>query len=202
MSRPPFEITLNVDAFLQKAKQLNDSLDQLPFALSTMLNDAAFAARRVLTEVTWPSHVTARNRTFISASLRVEKATKSNLRIKIYDVLGRGKLKQHATGGSAQPQRSRVFAIPIPGRVQRTTRGVASKDRPRNLVTNSRRAVRITPKGIFVGEHGRLVLKYAFKPSVFIHKDVPFYEDFAYTIGHHCRTSFAEHMARAVATRR
>jgi hypothetical protein len=197
-----FELKIDASAFELRAKQMNASMDQLPFAMSTMLNEAAFAARRVLTESTWPRHVTQRNKTFISASLRVATSTKANLAVMIYDTLGRGHLREHAKSGTITPYQSRNFAIPIKGRVQRTARGVRLRDRPYNLATNSKRSVRFTSKGIFVGQGGHLTMFYAFKRAVFLKKTVPFHEDFAYTIFNHCRTSFDAHMTRAMLTRK
>ena len=50
--------------FEQAARRLGGAIDQVPFAISQTLNDAAFAARASLIENTWPSHVAVRNRNF------------------------------------------------------------------------------------------------------------------------------------------
>lgn len=198
-----FDFDLNVDQFVKKTEELGAAYDQLPFVLASLLNDAAFAARRVLVETTWPSHVTQRNKAFISASLRVQKAEKQNLSVHIYDVLKRGHLKEHATGGVTVPFRARKFAIPMPGQIRRTSRGVASNQTPTALIARTpKRALRVTSRGIFVAEHGRLHLKYSLKPTVNQPKDVPFFEDFEYSIRAEMRTGFADKMAMAMATRR
>ena len=194
-----FHLSIDATAFIEKAKKIEGGLRQLPFALSVTLNDAVFSTRRVLTEYTWPRHVNVRNKSFISASLRVEKATKHNLRVMIYDILERGKLYYHAKGGLVRPYSSRVFAIPIPGHVRRTARGIAQRDRPRNLELN-RRSVRVTKRGIFVGKKGRLQMIYSFKPAISQPKDVPFFEDFNYSMRNEIRTNFGRSFARALST--
>jgi hypothetical protein len=217
-------IELEIDAkpLAERAEQLGAAADQLPFIFMTVMNDAAFKARQVLTEVTWPSHVQVKNRQFISAALRVEKATKDNPAIRIYDVLGKANLKQHAYGGIARPIRSRQFAIPMPG-FGRFSLGDASLRSPALLIEKGEpfiagivrklkgkkrrksrrkvdvlRSVRITPKGIFVGKGGRLHLAFAFKRSVTIPSQVPFDQDFRYTVTEAVRTGFDDKVVRAM----
>ena len=198
-----FEVSIDASAFEEMAKRLDGSIDQLPFALSKTLNDAAFAARTVLVQSTWPRHVQQRNASFIGASLRVERATKGNLTAGVYDQLGnRGHLLELARGGTVTPTRSRVFAIPVSSDIRRGARGVRQQDRPRNLVSNNRRAVRVTSKGIFIGKGGRLQMVYAFKPSVTIPKRVPFYSDFSEVIVREMAANFASNVAYAMATRK
>jgi hypothetical protein len=60
------------------------------------------------------------------------------------------------------------------------------------------RAVRITPKGIFVGKGGRLRLAFAFKPSVNIPSQVPFDQDFKYTMTEAVRTGFDDKVVKAM----
>ena len=55
---------------------------------------------------------------------------------------------------------------------------------------------------IMIGKGGRLVLQYLSRPTVNIKKDVPFYEDFNYTMSNEICTGFADAMSRAMATRR
>lgn len=196
-----FSITFDVSDFGKRAERLGAEAKQVPFALSMMLNDAAFNARRALVD-TWPRYVTARNASFIGASLHVDRANKGNLQVAIKDVLGRGHLYEQAHGGTVEPTRSRVFAIPITNMVRRGARGVAQADRPRNLLTNNRRAVRITPRGIFVGKGGKLRMMYAFKASVRIVKNVPLVETFTYTMLEEARTGFVKALAYAMATAR
>lgn len=197
------EIEFDTEAFVEKAKQFGEAVDQLPFALMTLLNDAAFHTRQVLVQSTWPKHVQQRNTSFISAALRVGKATKQNLEIKIYDQLRRANLYEHAKGGTIQPHQARRFSIPMPNaNIRRTASGVAARDRPRYIIENTpKRALRVTARGIFVAEAGRLHMKYSFKSLVSLKKDVPFYEDFAYSMAQELRTGFDEKLRRAISTR-
>src|ERR1019366_4021305 len=71
------------------------------------------------------------------------------------------------------------LAIPVSGKLVRGMRGIAKGQRPKALIASTpKRALRITSKGIFVGEGGRLNLMYAFKTSVTQPEDVHFEEDF------------------------
>jgi hypothetical protein len=132
----------------------------------------------------------------------VARSTKGSLEVAITDVLGRGHLLQHARGGTVTPAKSRVFAIPISKDIRRGATGVRQSDRPRNLLTNNRRSVRITSRGIFIGQGGRLKMVYAFAPQVRIPKDVDFYGTFSDVMIIEIRTSFGDHLARAMATAR
>lgn len=195
------ELNFRIDKFEAKAAEIGGALDQVPFALSLALNDAARAARQVLVQETWPKHVTQRNSAFIGRALRTVFATKHSLRVEIYDDLNRGHLALHATGGTKEARKR--FAIPVKGRIARTAHGVRSDQTPTAIIANrSKRDVRITPRGIFVAEGGKLHLMYAFAAKVFQPKDVPFEEDFATAVVNEVRTSFPEAMKRAMATRR
>jgi hypothetical protein len=126
-------------------------------------------------------------------------------RVRIYDVLGnRGHLLEHARGGTERPFKSRMFAIPSQdAKVRRTARGISQRDTPSAIIANTpKRALRVTPGGIFVGKAGRLHLIYSFKAQVTQPKDVPFYEEFAYVMNNDMRTGFDEKMAKAMATRK
>lgn len=198
-----FDLKIDPTPFVNRTIEMNAAIDQLPYVFSRLLNDAAFAARRVLVEQTWPSHVMQRNKSFLSASLHVDKATKASLQVTVYDKLKHGHLEQLARGGSVRPMRARRFAIPMPGMVRRTSQGVASHDRPAQVIARTPpKALRITPRGIFVAQGGKLRLMYALKPSVVIRATVPFYEDFEYTINAEMRTGFAKQMKAAMATRK
>jgi hypothetical protein len=199
-------ISIEIDPtpFLERTKELRAKADQLPFVLSRLLNNAAFNARRVLIETTWPSHVQVRNKAFLGAALRVDTSTKTDLEVRIYDVLrNRGHLLEHAKGGVERPFRSRVFAIPAPGRVRRTAHGVSQRDTPAAIIARTpKRALRVTSRGIFVGEAGRLHLIYSLKPQISQPQDVPFYDDFNYVMTNDMRTGFDEAMIAAMRTRR
>jgi hypothetical protein len=185
----------------REAKHLGAFIDQVPFAMANAMTTAAFKTRTLLIDDTWPVHVTARNKTFMRAALRVIPAKKHNLEVSIIDVLHRGALELHARGGTKTPLRSRL-AIPPKG-VRRGAHGIPVGLRPRAIVDNTpKRALRITSKGIFVGSGGRLHLKYSFSASAHIKPDVPFYEDFERYMTQEMMTAFPVSLEKAMATRR
>jgi hypothetical protein len=195
------DLKLDVDTFIAKAKQIDGAISQLPFALAQSMNTAAFNTRAKLIGDTWPSHVQQRNRTFIRAALRVARANKNNLRVEIQDVLGRGSLILHARGGT-KAARGRL-AIPPAGSVTRTARGVRASQKPAAIIAKTpKRALRITPRGIFVGQGGRLHLKYSFRPSASVSADVPFDEEFQRMMREEINRAFPLALAFAMASAR
>lgn len=195
-------LSFDMRDFERKAAEIAGAMDQIPFALANAMTSAAFKAREVLVSETWPSHVEQRNRAFIRRALRIEKARKNDLRVEIYDDLGRGHLQLHAKGGT-RAARGRRLAIPPQGTAQRKAGGgIKAGALPKALIARTpKRALRITPKGIFVGENGRLKLKYVFAPSAQINKDVPFYEDFERVMRQEIAAAFPGAMKRAMQTR-
>jgi hypothetical protein len=100
------EIQFDFRDFERFANRWEGGARQLPFALAGALNDAVFKARQVLVEVTWPRARHVYNARFVSASLRVEKATKANLVAAVVDTLNRGIIQRHAKGGVKRPSKS------------------------------------------------------------------------------------------------
>jgi hypothetical protein len=77
---------------------------------------------------------------------------------------------------------------------------VRKSQRPHAVIVNTpKRALRITPRGIFVGKGGRL---YAFKASAAQPADVPFDREFREAMTAELRISFPASLARAMASRR
>jgi hypothetical protein len=197
-------LTFDFSDFERAARAMNAKIDQVPYALSRALNDSAFGTRKSLIDVTWPSAVQVVNKTFMRASLNIEKASKAHLQVAIVDKLGRANLKQHAESGVKRRKTAgKNLAIPPTGTVTRTAKGVRANQRPRALIADTpKRALRITQRGIFVGQGGRLHLRYAFKPEARIKPDVPFYRDFEGEMREQMRVEFPRAMAKAMATRR
>jgi hypothetical protein len=194
-----FEIKFNVDDFIRKTLELNAAIDQIPFALSLALNQAAMNARKVLVQDTWPRSVNVKNPGFIGRALRTKFSTKNNLVVEVFDDLGKASLQLHALGGTKRPKSSRELAIPIKGRVSYTQRGVRSADRPRNL----KNSFLIPGKGIFKRERGGgISMVYALKPTAQIKPDVDFYGTWTEVMRNELRTSFPAAMARAMKGRR
>lgn len=196
-------ITLEIDAsaFERRAKEMKKQIEQVPYALAIAMNRAVENTHQLLVESTWRDHVTERNKSFIGRALRAKKAHKGNLRVEIFDSLGRAHLKLHDTGG-IKTAKGRL-AIPQAGAVRRGASGVRKSQRPRAIVLNTpKRALRITAKGIFVGKGGRLQLMYAFASSANIRADVPFEEDFRTAMVAELRTSFPAAISNAMKRRR
>ena len=172
------------------------------------MNEAAFNTRRVLVQSTWPSHVHQRNASFISYVLRVEKATKSQLRVEIYDQRGFDFIKRLETGGTKE---ARQANLAIPAGVKIGTRGVIASQKPRALanafVMDRGRGPALWKRMPAKGKgkkriEGKLKLMYVLKPSVQVGAMVPFEEDFTTAMRAELRTSFPSAMARAMKSRR
>jgi hypothetical protein len=188
-------VDFNIKDFIAAAERIEGARQVLPYVIANLLNDGAFKTRQVLVQDTWPTHVVARNRNFISASLQVEKANKNNLEVMIYDRLDHGNLKMHAEGGNRRA-RGNNLAIPDETNVRKGAGGVYKSQLPSSIISRTpKRALRITTRGIFVGRGGRLIRMYSLKPQVEIKADVPFYKDFNYVMLNAVRTGFADAVA-------
>jgi hypothetical protein len=196
-------LSFDLSAFERKAQEIGGAIDQIPFALSTALNEAAFNTRQVLVQQTWPSHMSVRNPSFIGAALRVEKATKQTLAVAISDTGpagGRANLSLHAKGGTKTARGN--LAIPDSKlKSRRTGRGVPKGLRPTALPNSFKRGDVIYQR---VGKKGRdgLKLMYTLKPSAPIRADVPFEQDFVASMRNVMRTAFPAAMARAMKSRK
>lgn len=172
------DINLDFTPFRAKARQMGIFADdQLPFAISRSLNDSMF--KRVRPQIigpTWQSAFKVRNQGLPRTAIRVETSSKAKLSAGVFDALGKADLQKHALGGTKTPKRT-VLDIPIQSRVALGARG--KRPWASTVVKRTpKRALRILPKGIFVGEGGRLNLVYAFKGSARLSKRFPFYDDF------------------------
>ena len=188
----------------QAANKIGAAQDQIPFAMSRVLNDAAFATRRVLAEETWPRHVTQRRKNFPSVVLHVDRSSKGHLTVAIRELEQKTpSLQRHAKGGVKRP-RGRNLAIPLKAWVQRTSQGAVRKDMsPKAIIARTpKRALRITNRGIFVGEGGRLHLRYSLKGQALQPPDVPFEKEFERSMTYAINQLFEPRMQLAMATRR
>lgn len=195
-------IEIDVSAFERRAKEMHAQIDQVPYALALSMNKAVENTREALIQGTWPRHVNQRNQGFIGRALRRgPKATKRNLRVEIYDSLGRAHLKLHDTGGEKTARGK--FAIPASAAIKRTARGVPRSKRPAVIIANTpKRALRVTDRGIFVGKRGRLQLMYSFRAQTEQPADVPFHQDFREAMTIELRTSFKAAVEKAMKPRR
>jgi hypothetical protein len=199
-----FELQIDMQEVERAAEALRGATDQIPYVMSSILNTAAFATRGSLVKETWPQHVKQRALNFPSVVLYVDKATKDNLTVSISENRdSTAPLQPHADGGVKQA--AKRFAIPMPDyrEGKMTARGLRKNSRARAIIERTpKRALRITSKGIFIGEQGRLRLAFVFKQSVTIPKDVPFHEDFDRHMREGITTLFEPKMAQAMRTRR
>lgn len=201
-----FTLKIDMQQVEAMAADLKVSADQLPYAMSRAMNEAAFATRRALVQDTWPQHVTQRRSNFPSAVLQVDVSDKSNLTVGIRETSNTApSLTLHAEGGDKRPRKpgSHNLAIPLKGWAVRTEHGVRDDQTiARIIAVTPRRALRITKTGLFVGEGGKLHLRYSFKPSATQPKDVPFYEDFEAGMNTGIQQSLPHFMREAMRTRR
>jgi hypothetical protein len=193
--------------FREMAEQMNGAFSQFDYAMSRTLNEALVETREVMVRSTWPSHVTQRNVSFLSSTLRMAFSSKNQmpLRASIYSADSRrGQIvERQAVGGTVRPKRSRHLAIPLKEWVRRGARGVYLTQREQYLIaTTPKRALRILPQGLFIGEGGRLHLKYSYKGQTTQREQVPLYETFHETMATAMRTGFQYWMAKAMATRK
>jgi hypothetical protein len=192
-------LDLDVSAFEKWAERLGGSIEQLPFAISVALNDAAFATRSKLIEETWPAHVHVRNKGFLRAALRVQPSSKHELTVTIFDTLHRGHLGLHAMSG-IKLAKGRL-AIPTAS-VRRNSDGRIQRSQlPRNI-----KRVVVKNNMVFAaigrGKNEKLVLMYRLRPSARIKKDVPFHEDFASDMRAEIMRRFPAALAKAMRTAR
>jgi len=208
-----FTVKFDTREFEERARAMGAALDQVPYALSRALNDAAKVARREIISDTWPSHVTVRNRGFLNAVMTTRFSDKHNLSVEFYDRTPdqRGHLQMHAVGGVKVPKGA---YLPIPAKdnilgVTLGARGITpSSLKPAAVVSStSKRALRIARikrsgnMGIFVGRGGRLNLIYVLLRRATIKPTVPFYQDWADIIRREARLHFASRMKQAMLTR-
>lgn len=194
-----FELKIDASAFEVWSVAMDAMLDQIPFALSRALNDAAFDARQVLVDQTWPSHVTVRNTSFIGWALKIERSDKYNLRVTIYDQSkGNVHLPLHAEGGTKTAKGR--FAIPTAA-VSLTSQGARTNQKPSNLARKV-----VIGNAIYQQQgHGRnqkLVKMYTLAHSVKQPADVPFEQDFETAMRASITAHFPVRMMEAMKTRR
>ena len=196
------ELHIDPKPFADIAKKYEKGLGQLPYAFSRTLNSAAQKTRTGLIEETWPNSIQQRNTSFMKAALTTKgaSASKTNLSVTIYDKLGRVDLVAHDAGGTKTPHGAR-FAIPLKGSVRRGAHGVYAGQTPRAIIASTpARALRLTQRGLFVGEGGRLHLKYSFQPHAYQPADVKFTSDFQRNFARHFEEEFFTNFFKALDT--
>ena len=152
----------------------------MPTVIRNSLNDTAFDIRKHTVDFTYPQAFQVRNKRFIGAALRVEKASKIKLSAAVFDRLHREYLQRHTTGGTKFP---RGRNIAIPAGVKRTKSGQISKaNRPRALLNKPKVFKTKTRAGqeLIIRRKGRkgknLEVLYILEPRARIKRTFRFYE--------------------------
>jgi hypothetical protein len=193
------EVKLDMRDFERAALSAGQALDQVPFALSQALNDAAKVARREIVDTIWPQSVTVRNRAFMGWMMRTDFADKRNLKVRLYNREPREFLPRQAEGGTKLPHRGRQLAIPgtIVKRAM-TSRGVPPGLKPRDLPNSFRRKNAIFQR---VGKD-RLRLMYILESQANVPKRFPAHEAWDRIMRSEVMRAFGPRMQRAMRTRR
>jgi hypothetical protein len=193
------KLEFDFDDFVKQAAAFDIAADQMPYAFALALNRAADVTRNLLIQTTWPQHIKQRNQSFIAASLttRDARASKQSLSVEIYDKLDRGNLQMQAKGGTRAPMGGSNLAVPASD-VPKTSRGVPSRLRPKNMPTAVRKGDVLYARD----KKNRLKLLYVLKPTTKIPRRVPFYEDFATSMFRELARSIPIAINQAMATRR
>lgn len=191
-------LTLDLTALERRARDFGAAIDQVPFAISTALNDAAKITRSKLITETWPGHVQVRNRGFIRAALSTEFASKRSLSVAIFDKLGRAHLTQHVKGGTKSAKGR--LAIPT-ARVRRGSSGVVRSQRPSNLKRSVLKG-NLLFQAVGSGKNSRLRLMFKLQPTARIKADVPFDSDFVASMRSEINRALPGAVLKAMRTRR
>lgn len=199
-----YRVQFNMSDIERHVRNLGGAQDQVPYAISLVLNKAAENARQLLIQQ-WPQHVHVRQGGFIRYALRRGPfATKKNLRIEVYDQTGKRFLAR-LDGGGTHAARGNNLAIPVEANVRIGSHGVRRSQLPRNLPN----AVMLNKNGrtgiyqrVGRGKRRRLKLMYLLRPAVQVPSKMPFAADFKMVVTQTLRTEMPRAMARAMATRR
>lgn len=195
------DIKLDIRDFEVMTERMGAAADQIPFALSRALNDAANDTYEHLIEETWPKAVTVRNSNFLRHFLKTKYSSKYDLTVEIYDSSPdqRGHLALHAEGG-IKTGKGAHLAIPTQN-VDRGSAGVYKNERPSNLpgkVVKGNAIYQQTGRG----KNRKLKLMYLLVRQANQPADVPFEQDFRQTMLDSATKHFTERMAEAMKTRR
>jgi hypothetical protein len=193
------QISLDMRDFERATQAMGAALDQVPFALSQALNDAAKTARAEIVDTVWPRSVTVRNRAFMGWMMRTDFANKHNLKVRLYNREPREFLPRQAEGGTKRPHQGKQIAIP--GTIVKRARGrggVPSNLKPRMLPNSFKRGNAIFQR---VGkEHIRLM--YVLNDQASVRKSFPAYETWDHVMRSEVMRAFGPRMQRAMRTRR
>ena len=189
---------------------------QVPFALAKAMNATVEIARKNDLPQAWSQHITARNPNFLKAALSTTRAraNKRNLRVELYDRLGRGNLALHDAGGARSP-RGGAIAVPSKANLQpkRGSHGVPKGLRPRNVPNSFVKQSKYGPvlfqrvgtykkatKNSPAQDNRHLKAMYGLAPSVRIRADMPFHAEFSRIVKREMPRQYSKAIREAMAT--
>jgi len=190
--------------------------NQIPFATSRALNDAAFAVRKDTIERVWPDSVTVRNPAFLKAVMMPirgdNRATKRKLvaTVQNYPTGDRHKeyLQKLTKGYVKTPVNGNSIAIPAKDLRMRARGGTTAANRPRRLLDRPKVFRNKLPNGQeFIARRvGKqrypLQMLYLLEPSGVIKKKFSFYEEANATARKAFERNFRKRFAEAKRTAR
>jgi hypothetical protein len=193
------EITLNMGDFERAARSMGAAMDQIPFALSQSLNDAARVARTEIVDKVWPQSVEVKNRRFMGWMMRTDFASKRNLKVRLYNREPREFLPRQAEGGTKIPHRSTQIAIPASFVKQRRgSGGIPERFKPRNAAKSFRKGNAIFQRI----SNDKLRLLYTLKGQARVQKRFPAHETWDRVMRTEVMNAFGPRMLAAMRTRR
>lgn len=194
-----FEITLNMRDFERAARSMQAAEDQVPFALSQALNDAAKVARTEIVDVVWPRSMSVHNRAFMGWMMRTDFAGKHNLKVRLYNREPREFLPRQADGGTKTPHRGAQIALPSNFvNASRGSSGIPKWLKPRNVPNSFRKGNAIFQR---LGK-GRVRLLYTLKGQAHVPKRFPAHETWDRVMRSEVMRAFGPRMQAAMRTRR
>ena len=180
---------------------------QMPFAMSQALNSTAFDIRRQVVDRTYPNSFDVKNRAFVNAMMRVEKASKRKLSAAVFDRFKRDYMTNQAEGGIKQ-KRGRYVAIPASDRPKVSGKATYHRVHPRQVLSRPKAFVQKANNSTMILER-RTKRRYPLKKLYVLHtsspripKRFPFYEDAEAVSRRNFDKNFAKSFARAKATAR
>jgi len=66
-----YQIKFDFSDYAMLEDRITETIEQMPYIESTLLNNAAFKTRQVWIDATWPQHVEQRNAGFMNVRRRI-----------------------------------------------------------------------------------------------------------------------------------
>lgn len=176
-------LEINVESNISALTKAMDAFgkDQLPFATSKALNDAAKAVRETIVEKTYPQSFEPKSKGFAKAAFFRAFANKRKLEARVFDRFEKDYLVNQAKGG-VKKKRGRFVAIPAQERPKVSGRKSYHRVHPRNVLNRPKAFVQNVNGQPMILER-RTKKRYPLKRLYILHnaspvipKRFPFYE--------------------------